>query len=148
MHTRGVFIPETETEVIGLYEELGPAAQVVVKETAKAMGLDPETYRERVSSDVIATARDALFASLLEVTVGTREEFDARTDSDGDVIVIGNENVDRVVWHSSPIAGVTIAATFQNEEDAAVDTLRRQAYGRVYREHLYPEDTDAESEDE
>jgi hypothetical protein len=26
-----------------------------------------------------------------------------------------------------------VAATFENEEDAAVETLRRQAFGSVYR---------------
>ena len=51
------------------------------------------------------------------------------------VPIIESENVDNVAWHAPPFADA-VAATFQNEEDAAVETLRRQAFGRVYRELL------------
>ena len=92
-----------------------------------------EAYDERVTGEVVETARDALFASLLEVRVGTREAFDEWRESyDGEVTVAGHENVENVVWHAGP-EGEAVAATFQNEEDAAVATLRRQAFGRLYR---------------
>jgi hypothetical protein len=139
MRTEGVFAPETDEEAREAYRSVGPAAQVVVRETARAMEFDREEYRERVTGDVVATARDALFASLLVVRVGTREEFEAWRDDHPefaafDVLEAGSENVDNVVWHVAPAAEAVVAATFQNEEEAAVGTLRRQAFGRVYRE--------------
>ncbi|ELY54279.1 DUF5809 family protein [Natronolimnohabitans innermongolicus] len=134
MHTVGTFAPESAAEASERYAEVGPAAQTVVREVAKSMEFDREEYDERVSSDVVETARDALFASLLEVRVGDREAFDDwREAYDGEVTVVGHDDVDRVVWHAGP-EGEAVAATFQNEEDAAVATLRRQAFGRLYRE--------------
>ena len=136
MHTVGTFAPESIEQAREYYETVGPAAQTVVREVARAMEFDREEYGERVSSDVVETARDALFASLLEVQVGTREEYDTwKSEYDGEVTVIGHENVDRVVWHAGP-DGEAVAATFQDEEDAAVATLRRQAFGRLYRDAL------------
>ena len=139
METRGFFEPESPESVRNHYEALGPAAQTVVKETAKAMAFDREEYGERVTSDVISTARDALFASLLEVRVGTHEEFDEwleATDADYEVHIEGAEQVDNVAWHVVAVAGTTVGATFQNEPDAAVGTLRRIAFGRYYRDVL------------
>ncbi|WP_435361031.1 DUF5809 family protein [Haloarchaeobius sp. DFWS5] len=137
MHTVGSLTPETEDEARDAYESVGPTAQLVVKEVAKTMGFDREEYAERVDSDVVATARDVLFAAELAVHVGTREEYEAwRDDFDGEVFEAGNENVDNVVWHAAPFAGEAVAATFQQEEDAAVGTLRRQALGRLYRDRL------------
>lgn len=134
MHTRGTFSPSTEAEARERYERLGPVAQTVVRETAKAMAFDRAEYDERVTSEVVERARDALFASLLSVTVGTREEFDAwLADREADLAIVGSENVDNVAWHAPPFAE-GVAATFQEEEDAAVETLRRQAFGRIYRE--------------
>jgi hypothetical protein len=138
MRTDGVFAPETEAEAREAFADVGPAAQVVVRETAKAMEFDREEYRERVTGEVVETARDALFASLLEVQVGDREAFDdwREAHSDYDVHVNGSENVDRVVWHAAPFSKRAVAATFQNEEEAAVGTLRRQAFGRLYADLL------------
>ncbi len=135
MDTEGLFAPETAAAARTRYEALGPAAQTVVKETTRAMAFDPEEYDERVTGEVIETARDALFASLLEVQVGTREEFLSwRSEADCDVTEVGNENVDNVVWHVAPFADEAVAATFHEKRRAAVDTLRRQAFGRIYRE--------------
>jgi len=134
MHTTGLFSPDDEAEAVEIYESLGPAAQTVVKETAKAMAFDADEYDERVTGDVIETARDALFASLLSVRVGTVEEFETWRDGfDGEVEVRGSEHVDNVVWHVGT-DGRAAAATFQSEERAAVATLRRQAFGTIYRE--------------
>jgi len=136
MHHDGVFAPSSLEQARDQYERVGPAAQTVVRETAKAMDFDREEYGERVTSDVVETARDALFASLLTVTVGTRAEYDEwRASYSGDVHEMGGENVDHVVWHEGP-AEEAIAATFQHEEAAAVATLRRQAFGRLYRDLL------------
>jgi hypothetical protein len=137
METEGVFDPETLADAREAYESVGPAAQTVVRETASAMDFDREEYRERVTSDVVETARDALFASLLVVHVGDREEFDAwRADATVDVTVLGSDEVDRVVWHVASFADAALAATFQEERDAAVGTCRRQAFGRLYRDAL------------
>lgn len=140
MERRGVFAPTTIEEAREQYDTAGPAAQVVVRETAKAMELAPDEYDERVDSEVIETARDAIFASLLEVHVGDREEFDdwlaAEDVDEEDLTLLGSEHVENVVWHDARFAGEVVAATFQNEPEAAVATLRRNAFGRVYADRL------------
>ena len=137
MDIKGLFAPETAEAARERYEALGPSAQTVVKEVTRAMQFDATEYDDRVSSDVVETARDALFASMLEVRVGTRAEFEEwRESTDIDVTELGNENVDNVVWHVAPFAGEAAAATFHEKRRAAVATLRRQAFGRIYREVL------------
>ncbi len=134
MHTRGSFAPESVETARERYETVGPVAQTTVRAVARAMDFDREEYDERVTGDVVETAREAIFASSLEVRVGDREEFEEwAAEYDGEVFLSGSENVDRVAWHAGP-AGEAVAATFQNEEEAAVETLRRQAFGRLYRE--------------
>lgn len=135
VETTGWIDPETEAAAREAYETLEPAAGTVVRETAKAMEFDRSEYQTRVTSAVVETVRDALFASLLAVTVGSRAAFeDWQADYDGEVVEIGSENVDRVVWHAPAFADQAVAATFQDEAEAAVATLRRQAFGRLYRE--------------
>lgn len=137
MRTEGMLTPETEAAAREWYEALGPAARTVVRETARAMAFDREEYDERVTGDVVATARDALFASLLTVNVGSREEFEEwREGFDGEVSEVGSENVSGVVWHAAPFLDRAVAATYEREVEAAVATLRRQAYGRLYRDLL------------
>lgn len=141
MDTRGTFAPTTRADALERYEELGPVAQVVVREATKAMSFDADEYDERVTPEVIRTARDATFAELLAVHIGEDDEFDAwladsEFDAD-DVVRIGSDTVDNVVWHPIPFADTVIAATFQDEPDAAASTLRRNAFGRVYREEFY-----------
>ena len=135
METRGLLAPETAAEARDRYESVGPAAQTVTKEVAKAMSFDREEYRERVTSDVVGTARDALFASLLQVHVGDRDTFDQWLDDNPefDVLVEGSDSVDNVAWHLVPFESVVVAVTYQNEPDAAVGTLQRLAFGRFYR---------------
>jgi stalled ribosome rescue protein Dom34 len=133
MHTDGEFLPATADEARERYEQLGSRAQVVVKAVAKAMAFDSEEYDQRVTGDVVETAREAMFGEQLQVRVGTREEFEAwREDADQTVEVIGADNVDNVAWHAPPFADRAVAATFQDEERAAVSTLRRQAVARLY----------------
>ena len=134
MYTTGTFTPESVEDARERYETVGPVAQTVVREVARSMGFDREEYDERVTGEVVETAREAIFASLLSVRVGSREEFEEWAEGyDGEVFVSGSENVDHVAWHAGP-TGEAVAATFQNEEDAAVATLRRQAFGRLYRD--------------
>ncbi|MFD1632584.1 DUF5809 family protein [Haloplanus ruber] len=137
METEGVFDPETLDAAREAYESVGPAAQTAVRETATAMEFDREEYTDRVTSEVVETARDAIFASLLVVRVADRDAFEAwRADADVDVTVLGSPDVSRVVWHVAPFADAAVAATFEAERDAAVATLRRQAFGRLYRDRL------------
>lgn len=138
MDTTGVYEPATIEEARTAYEEVGPAAKTVVRETAVAMGFDREEYRDRVTSEVVETARDALFASLLLVRIGDREAFDdwCADRPSYDRVIAGSEDVDRVVWHAAPFAETIVAATFHEAREAAVGTLRRQAFGKVYRDRL------------
>ena len=135
METEGQFSPTTVAAARERYESLGPTAQVVVKEVAKAMDLSADEYRERVTGEVVETARDVIFAESLAVTVGSRAEFeDWRADADHTVEVVGADTVDNVVWHAPDFAETAVAATYQSEREAAVGTLRRQAFGRLYSE--------------
>lgn len=138
METEGTLAPETHEAAREAFEACGPVAQRVVRETARAMDFDPEEYRERVTGDVVSTARDVLFAARLQVYSGTRAEFDAWLDDypDVEVVEVGSPNVDQVVWHPAPFASRVVAATYQNEREAAVEILRRQALGRIYRVEL------------
>lgn len=135
METTGVYEPETVEEARAAYEEVGPAAKVVVRETAVAMDFDREEYRDRVTGEVVETARDALFASLLLVRVGSRAEFEGWCEDHPSYArrIAGSDDVDRVVWHAVPFAETIVAATFQDAREAAIGTLRRQAFGEVYR---------------
>ncbi|MFA9517492.1 DUF5809 family protein [Halopenitus sp. H-Gu1] len=141
MNTRGAFAPETVAEARTQYAEAGPAAKVVVRETAKAMSFDADEYADRVTGEVVETARDALFASMLRVHVGDRSAFEEWLDArdrydEDDVELLGSEHVDGIVWHAAPFAERVIAATFQEETEAAIGTLRRNAFGRIYHERL------------
>ncbi|SMO32844.1 DUF5809 family protein [Halorubrum cibi] len=146
METRGVFAPATREEARERYEEVGPAARVIVRETAKAMEFDADEYGERVTSAVIETARDATFAELLAVHLAEREEYRewlAESEFDAeDVVELGSEHVDRVAWHPVPFADTVVATTFQDGPDAAASTLRRNAFGRVYRD-VFDDDSGA-----
>ena len=137
METQGTFAPGSWSDARSQYEALAPTAQTVVREVARAMAFDRDEYESRVTGEVVETARQALFASLLEVSVGTTAEFEAFEANCGyDVRVAGSDNVDNAVWHDAPFAETAVAATFQNEPEAAVATLRRMAFNRIYREEL------------
>ena len=138
MDTEGSLSPESLADARVAFEAAGPTAKQVVRETAKAMEFDREEYRERVTGEVVERARNVLFADRLAVHVGTREEFDAWVDDhpDYEVALAGSPDVDSVVWHVAPFADTVAAATFQDERDAAVGTLRRQALSRIYRPRL------------
>ncbi|GGL68856.1 DUF5809 family protein [Halocalculus aciditolerans] len=133
--TQGLLAPATPSDVEDAYVDVGPVAQTVTREVAKAMAFDKAEYDERVTSDVVETARDALFAGLLEVETGTTAEFEAWRDAHDDYEVEwnGSEDVDGVAWHVVPFEDTVVAASYQNEADAAVSTLRRIAFGKYYR---------------
>mgnify|MGYP000221118512 CR=1 FL=1 len=137
----GLLAPESAADVRETYEDLGGAAQTVTREVAREMGFDREEYGERMTSDTVETARDALFASLLEVESGSREELDAVVEETGyDLDLRGNENVGRAAWHVARVSGTVVAVTFAEERDAALAALRRQAHGSVYRPLIEGED--------
>lgn len=140
--TRGTFDPRSYEEIEARFEALGPTAQTVVREVARAMEFDREEYGERVTSDVVETARQTLFAETLAVQVSDRDAFESwRSTYSGTVLVAGSDNVDRVAWHASP-TGEAVAATFANEPDAAVGTVRRMAFNRLYRDRLVGAESD------
>ncbi|WP_220132422.1 DUF5809 family protein [Natronomonas sp. LN261] len=137
--TRGRFTPESWADAEARYEALGTTAQSVVRETARAMAFEKAEYDDRVTGDVVETARQALFAETLAVRVADSEAFEAwREAYPGDVRIAGSDSVDRVAWHVSPPAETAVAATFQSEPDAAVGTVRRMAFNRIYRDRLSP----------
>jgi hypothetical protein len=99
------------------------------------MELDRAEYDRRVTSDLVETAREVLFAAELAVHVGDRAAFEAWIDErDYEITEFGSSNVDNVAWHAPPFADAAVATTFQGEESAAVETCRRQALGRLYRD--------------
>jgi hypothetical protein len=137
MESEGLFAPETAQEAQDHFELLAPAASEVVRSVAKAMAFDTEEYDERVTGEIIETAREAMYASLLEVHIGDRETYEQWcNDHECEPIEMGHPDVDQVVWHAAPFENTAIAATFENERDAAIATLRRQAFGRLYKDIL------------
>ncbi|WP_181685994.1 DUF5809 family protein [Halorhabdus salina] len=146
MNTEGLFTPDTRDAARRRYAELHPVADGVVREVARAMGLDGDEFDRRVTEPVVETAQDALFASMLTVQVGSHDEFeDWCAKRDAEVVRTGSDNVDRVAWHAPPFADRIVATTFQDAREAAVGTLRRQAFGRVYRDILI-ESAEADSD--
>ena len=137
MRTDGYISPQTEESARAHFAALGPAAQELTREIAVAMEFSQEEYRERVTTGVVSTAREALFGSLLEVTTADRDTFDTwlaeQSISSDTVTIEGGELVEYIAWHQSPMAGRVIGATYQHEREAAVSTLRRMAWGKLYR---------------
>lgn len=135
MDTVGMLRPADPSTARERFSELGQAAETVVAESAKAMEFDREELEARVTPTVVNTAHEALFASLLTVQVGTADEFESwREDTDRTVTVLGSEHVDHVAWHAPAFETTAVAATFQNEREAAIATLRRHVFGRCYQE--------------
>lgn len=135
MHTEGLFAPVSASEVREQYEAAGVAAEVVVRELVRALPVADETADRPDDATLQLTATEAIFASLLEVHVGTDAEFeDHIAETDREVETLGSEHVSGVVWHDAPATDRILAATYENEPDAAVDALRRQAFAKLYRE--------------
>ena len=135
MHTRGLFAPASTAAVRDQYEAATAAADVVVSELVRALPVAEAAEDRPDDATLQLTATEAIFASLLEVHVGTDEEFEEYVaETDREVETLGSEHVSGVAWHDAPAADHVIAATYENEPDAAVDTLRRQAFATLYRE--------------
>ena len=137
MQEEGTLAPDGWSAARERFEALGPTARTVVREVANSMEFDREEYDERVTSEVVETARRALFAEQLTVRVADDAAFESwRQDADVEVHVVGHDEAERVAWHVAPAAGRAVAATFQSEPEAAVSTVRRMAFNRIYREEL------------
>lgn len=140
MDTAGFVAPVTAAEATAIYDELGPIAQEIVRDLAIAFEFDGDEYDERMSADVVTTARNALFGSLLVVTTASRGRFDAWMDSppydEYAIEIEGSEHVDHVAWHEASMVDRVVAATYQDEKRAAISTLRRIAWGRIYHDVL------------
>jgi len=138
MKTQGEFTPETATAARSQYEALELAAETVTKEVAKAGTDSREAYQELTTPEIIDTAQETLFASLLEVTVGTAAEFEAWLEDHPGLTVslAGHESVSQRAWHPIPPRDVVAAVSFEDGTEAAVATVRRQAVGKHYRSLL------------
>jgi hypothetical protein len=135
MDIQGLFAPASDAAVRDQYEAASAAADVVVRELVRALPV-ADTAEDRPDDATLQlTATEAIFASLLEVHVGTDAEFEAYLEeTDREVERLGSEHVSGVAWHDAPAADRILAATYENEPDAAVDALRRQAFATLYRE--------------
>jgi hypothetical protein len=134
MDTEGSVAPATAEAARDRFDEVAPAAAAATSEVAKAV-LDADEFDDRVTEDVVARAHEAIFAAQLRVQVGTRAEYeDWLADRDVETVELGSDNVDNVAWHHAPFAETVVAATYSAQREAAVETLRRQAMGRLYAE--------------
>lgn len=137
VETYGTFDPDSWADAESRYDRLDSTAQVVVRAVTKAMAFDREEYDRRVDGDVVETAQQAIFAESLAVCVADRATFDTwRAECSYDVRVAGSDAVGNVAWHVSTPAETAVAATFESEPDAAVGTVRRMAFNRLYRDRL------------
>lgn len=135
MKTVGLLRPSDPEDARTLHRSVAPAARTVVVEAARTMPVDDSRFQELVTDEVHAVANRALFASLLEVHDGSREEFERwleGLDGDPEVTTFGTETVDGIVWHR--FRDRVVAATYQHEPEAARGTLRRFAYNELYRD--------------
>ncbi|MFW6004214.1 MAG: DUF5809 family protein [Halodesulfurarchaeum sp.] len=138
METRGHLSPATEDAVRETYESLAGAAETVTKEIAEANAETREDYRELTDSGTVETARQALFASLLEVQVGTVAEYESWLAEHDELEpeLAGTEPVSGRAWHPVWARDAVVAASFEDRPDAAVGAVQRQAFGRHYRSIL------------
>lgn len=139
MQTEGILAPASIAGARERYADLGPAAQEVTRSVATAMDVSREEYDERVDRTVVGTAREALFGSLLEVHTAERAAFDEWLEDlerDPEVVIEGSGNVANIAWHDAVACETVLAATYQQEREAAVATLRRMAWNRCYRDPL------------
>ena len=135
MDTEGLFAPESVERARQQYAAVGTAASAVVREFARSAPIDADVADVREDEDLVHTAREAIFASLLVVNLGTRAEFeDWLAARDREVETLGSDHVSRIAWHDAPVTGQVLAATYESEPAAAAATLRRQAFARLYRE--------------
>ena len=145
MQTEGFLAPETPGEVHETFASLAPVAREVTRAVARASSADTEGYRERVGDSVVETAHEALFGSLLIVWTADRETFEQWCDRPAnaplDVRVEGGDHVENIAWHVAPATDHVIAATYEDQREAAVSTVRRIAWGRIYRELITREDS-------
>lgn len=138
METRGHYAPRTEAAARSQYADLSAAAKTVTKEIAEAGTDTSDAYQEFVDQSVIETAHDALFASLLEVHVGSTAEYESWL-ADHETLeseLAGTETVPRRAWHPVWPTGDVAAVSFQDRPEAAIATVRRQAFGEHYRSLL------------
>ncbi len=146
MDERGFIAPTTVEEAEAVYDDVAPVAREVIREVTVAIDPGGDLYRNEVTPEVLATTRAALFASLLRVSTGPRAAFDAWLDQppydEFDIEIEGSEHVEHVAWHAAPMANRVLAATYHAERDAAIATLRRMAWGKIYHPVVADRDTD------
>lgn len=133
----GCFTPESESELVSRFESLETTAKVLVRQLRTAFDRNQDYVDDHLDQADVDTIKEIVFGSHLEIHAGTRQEFDQWfTGRSLELIEIGSSEVDHIAWHHSPFVETVLAATFENEPEAAVETLRRQAIGRLYREYI------------
>ena len=138
MERRGLLSFDSEADLAEVHQALLPAGETVTKELVDALEYHQGASEVSVTPELVETAHEAIFASLLEVYTGDSDEFEAwlRDHPDLDVHLEGHEHTERRAWHPVGPAGAVLAVTFQQEVEAAIGMVRRQAVGRYYRERL------------
>jgi hypothetical protein len=138
MERRGLFSFDSEADLAAVHQALLPAGETVTEELLDVLAYHQEASEVSVTTELVETAHEAIFASLLEVYTGDSDEFDAwlRDHPELEVHLEGHEHAERRAWHPVGPAGAVVAVTFQQEVEAAAEMVRRQAVGRYYRERL------------
>lgn len=128
MDTEGLLAPTSLAAARRHFEALRPTAEELVSELAGLL------TGEAVDDDrAVETAQEIVFAGVLTIHTGSRAEFEEWVaDHDEPVTEFGSEHVANVAWHPGP--DEIVAATYEDQRRAAIQTLRRQAMGHCYRE--------------
>ena len=138
MRIDGFLTPESAPAAHDAYEALAVPARDVTRAVVMAMDIEGDDYRQLVDESVTGAAQEAMFGSLLEVRTADREAFDHWCDRPDNaeltVTMEGSEHVANIAWHEAPSVDRVIAATYESQREAAVSTLRRLAWGRIYRD--------------
>ncbi len=140
MDTRGDLTPRTAAAAQEAYAGLALPAETVTKAVAEAGTDSTDAYRSFLDDDVLETAQQSLFAASLAVHVGTVEEYEAWLADHGSLepSMTGHEDVTGRAWHPVWPREVVAAVSFSDSPDAAVATVRRQAFGKYYRSMIDP----------
>jgi hypothetical protein len=140
MDTRGELTPTTAAAAREAYAGLALPAETVTKAVADAGTDSTEAYQSFLDDDVLETAQESLFAASLAVQVGTADEYEAWLADHADLepSMTGHEDVSGRAWHPVWPREVVAAVSFADSPDAAVATVRRQAFGKFYRSMIEP----------
>ena len=146
METVGYLAPETPEAVEEAYADCEPIARELTREIVLATGIDSASYHDMMTTEVIEAAQAVYFSSVLRIHTGSREEFSEWIASspytEEAVHREGSPNVDQIAWHVSRATDQIVAATYHQQREAALSSLRRIVWGRLYAEMVHGVATD------